>query len=80
MIVLKDLNFLQKSKEKKLCMNFTADDRKKLLEIVWKDTDWLSKKRLLDYSLLIGVEKIDTNVDDIENNPVRKLKKSKADL
>ena len=80
MIVLKDLNFLQKSKEKKLCMNFTTDDRKKLLEIVWKDTDWLSKKRLLDYSLLIGVEKIDTNVDDIENNPVRKLKKSKADL
>lgn len=55
-------------------MNFASDDRKKLLEIVWKDTDWLSKKRLLDYSLLIGVENIDSNVDDIENNPIGKLK------
>ena len=49
-------------------MNFTNEDRKNLLECVKKDTKWLSKQKLIDYSLLIGVEKIEDNDGDIEKN------------
>ena len=55
-------------------MNFTSADRRNLLECLKKDTNWLSKRRLIDYSLLIGVERIDTNEGEI--NSQKKSKKT----
>ena len=42
-------------------MNFGVDDMRNLIEILKKDKKWLCRRKLLDYSLLIGVEKIEYN-------------------
>jgi hypothetical protein len=38
-------------------LEFTRQDRKNLVETIRKDTQWLGRKNLIDYSLLIGIEK-----------------------
>ena len=51
----KDLDFLKMG----VRMGFSKQDRINLLEIVQKDTKWLDRRGLIDYSLLIGIEKIE---------------------
>ncbi len=52
--VLKDLNFIEMG----IKMDFNKQDRVSLLENIKKDTKWLDRRRLIDYSLLVGIEKI----------------------
>ena len=42
-------------------MGFSKEDRVQLLEIVQKDTKWLGRRGLIDYSLLVGIEYIDNS-------------------
>jgi len=51
-----DQNFIQLNKNGKLILT-TNEDRNKLLEILEKDTLFLNKFNLVDYSLLIVTEK-----------------------
>ena len=51
----KDLDFLKMGVK----MRFSKQDRVNLLQIVQKDTKWLDRRGLIDYSLLVGIQKID---------------------
>ena len=51
----KDLDFLKMG----VRMGFSKQDRVNLLEIVQKDTRWLDRRGLIDYSLLVGIEKLE---------------------
>ena len=57
----KDLNFLRE----KMTINITFDDREKLLNQLIRDVEFFSSKKIIDYSLLLGIISIkdDTNVN-----------------
>ena len=55
---LKDINFLMAAQANK---NFTKTyevDRKKLIQAMEKDVEFLRSHGLMDYSLLLGIEKV----------------------
>ena len=59
--VLKDLNFIEIQRAMQggdSLINFSVADRRKLIKNLKKDTQFLKKKKLIDYSLLIGIEKV----------------------
>lgn len=57
---LKDLDFLQLSKKfgSVFSIDISQEDRKKLSEIIERDTKFLAENYLMDYSLLLGIELI----------------------
>ena len=58
---LKDLNFLRKKKEayqKKNIINFDKKDIKLINEQIKKDIQLFEKFNLMDYSLLLAIEKV----------------------
>ena len=58
----KDLNFLNE----RMMIKINSDDRGKLLNQVIKDVEFFSSKKIIDYSLLLGIisNKDDTNVSN----------------
>lgn len=61
--VLKDLNFLKINKDwDNTLLKLSRDDRDKLLDSVKKDSEFLRKKGLMDYSLLVVIEKLNPKI------------------
>ena len=57
---LKDINFRMASKVNKDLTKFEENDRKKLLEAMRKDVEFLRRNGLMDYSLLLAIERGDS--------------------
>ena len=58
-----------KHEVQQVIMNISQDDRLLILHILTQDIEFLSRQGLMDYSLLLGIEKVhkrDTNVKDTE--------------
>jgi len=61
--VLKDLNFLKINKDwDNTLLQLSRDDRDKLLSNIKKDSEFLRQKGLMDYSLLVVIEKLNPKV------------------
>eukprot|EP00351_Strombidinopsis_sp_SopsisLIS2011_P003503 CAMPEP_0116886802 /NCGR_PEP_ID=MMETSP0463-20121206/20761_1 /TAXON_ID=181622 /ORGANISM="Strombidinopsis sp, Strain SopsisLIS2011" /LENGTH=66 /DNA_ID=CAMNT_0004547805 /DNA_START=1610 /DNA_END=1810 /DNA_ORIENTATION=+ len=58
---LKDTNFLINNSFKQE-VNLSRESRKKLLEILYKDSAFLRDKGIMDYSVLLGIEEVNTSV------------------
>ena len=54
---LKDVNLLKAKKQNKNLTLFDPVDREKLRSIISKDVEFLRKQGLMDYSLLLAIEK-----------------------
>lgn len=50
-------------------MDFSKQDRVTLLEFIKKDTKWLGRRRLIDYSLLVGIERVRRPKDEEQCSP-----------
>ena len=57
---LKDINFRMASKVNKDLTKFEENDRKKLLEAMRKDVEFLRRNGFMDYSLLFAIESGDS--------------------
>ena len=53
---LKDINFLMASKASESFVQLQKYDKEKVLEAIRKDVRFLRNQRLMDYSLLLGIE------------------------
>ena len=60
---LKDVNFMKERKKDDHFTQFGRIDRQKLLRSLRKDVEFLRKKGIMDYSLLLGIEETDAAVD-----------------
>ena len=56
---LKDINFLMATKANPRFIGLSHSDKNKILQILWADLDFLARLNLMDYSLLLGIEKLD---------------------
>ena len=54
-IAKKDLNFL----EDKVKLNLTQNTKNYMMNILKADCDFFSQNKILDYSLLLGIHKVD---------------------
>ena len=61
---LKDMNFLQASEGNPGFVNLGCYLRKHLLSVVKKDVDFLSRHGIMDYSLLLAIEKFKNSGSD----------------
>jgi hypothetical protein len=59
-----DLDFILRFKNKDL-INLSMTDRRKILIILKNDVTFLKSKGLMDYSLLLAVEKVKDRKDDV---------------
>lgn len=53
---MRDLNFLEINKDIDYLVHITESDKMRLNEIIRKDSIFLEKHNLMDYSLLLAIE------------------------
>jgi len=72
---LKDINLLSIRKSENLC-KFSIQDRAKLIDILEKDAAILNKHKIMDYSLLLAVEKYQLRAETRDRNRTHNLSSS----
>lgn len=71
--VLKDMNYLEILLEKKNLMQLSLNDYTDLSEIIQKDSEFLKSLGIMDYSLLMVIEKKTiTTTESLEDNILNK--------
>ena len=60
---LKDVNLKQHLREEPDLVNFESLDKIRLSRILRKDVEFLRSKGIMDYSLLLGIEKTSKDLD-----------------
>lgn len=62
---LKDVNFFRNQSNQEI--NLSKKDKKHLIDIMETDTHFLKNLNIMDYSLLLGIEKKNIDLNKIEN-------------
>jgi|TARA_B110000285_G_scaffold112404_1_gene127580 hypothetical protein len=60
-ITLKDLDFENLTFRRKLSISISSKDSKLIIQTIKRDAEFLKENKLMDYSLLLGVEVINKN-------------------
>ena len=60
-ITLKDLDFENLTFRRKLSISISSKDSKLIIQTIKRDAEFLKESKLMDYSLLLGVEVINKN-------------------
>ena len=61
---LKDVDFIRFVDDDVLSMNISEKDITQIVNTLNRDIKFLLENKLMDYSLLLGIEKINTNITD----------------
>ena len=67
-ITLKDIDFENLVFRRKLKIAISAKDAKAIIQTIKRDVEFLKGQKLMDYSILLGIELITDVDEDIVNN------------